>query len=146
MLSRLKPPSGAVKKPKRVGRGEGSGLGKTCGRGTKGQNSRAGGGVKAGFEGGQMPLQRRLPKRGFTNIFKTSYSVFNVGRLSEAFSSGDTVDAAALLDKGLLRKKGVGVKILGEGEIKKKLTVKVACFSKSAREKIEAAGGKAEVV
>jgi len=144
MLDSLKPPCGAVKKKKRVGRGESSGLGKTSGRGSKGQRARSGGGVKAGFEGGQMPLQRRLPKRGFTNIFKKEYSVLNVGRLEAAFKAGDTVDRDSLLEKGLVRKGRKSVKVLGQGELSIALTVKAESFSESARAKIEAAGGKVE--
>lgn len=146
MLDRLKAPKGANKRKKRVGRGEGSGLGKTCGKGTKGQNSRSGGGVKAGFEGGQMPLQRRLPKRGFTNAFKTPNRVVNLTALSAAYSSGDTVDAASLREKGLIKGRTGPVKVLGDGEITKSLTVKANKFSKAAEEKIKAAGGTVEVV
>jgi large subunit ribosomal protein L15 len=146
MLDRLKPPKGSRKKAKRVGRGEASGWGRTSGRGDKGQRSRSGGGTKAGFEGGQMPLQRRLPKRGFTNIFRTTYSILNVGALSEKFSSGDTVDIGALIEKGLVKKKKRPVKVLGKGDISMPLTVRANMFTKGARAKIEAAGGKAEVV
>ena len=146
MLDRLKPPCGAVRKKRRVGRGEGSGWGKTAGKGSKGQNSRSGGGVKAGFEGGQMPLQRRLPKRGFTNIFKKTYAVVNVGTLSERFKEGDVVDRAVLIERGILKRKRLPLKVLGEGEINIAITVKADSFSKSAREKIEACGGKVEVL
>ncbi|MBI5598526.1 MAG: 50S ribosomal protein L15 [Deltaproteobacteria bacterium] len=146
MLDRLKAPEGAVKRKKRLGRGEGSGRGKTAGRGNKGQRARTGGGTKAGFEGGQMPLQRRTPKRGFTNIFKHVYSVLNVGRLAGVFSSGDIVNAQTLVGKGLLKTTGLPFKVLGEGDIKIPLTVRAGMFSKSAKAKIEAAGGKAEVV
>jgi large subunit ribosomal protein L15 len=146
MLDRLKPPKGSRKKAKRVGRGEASGWGRTSGRGDKGQRSRSGGGTKAGFAGGQMPLQRRLPKRGFTNIFRTTYSILNVGALSEKFSSGDTVDIGALIEKGLVKKKKRPVKVLGKGDISMPLTVRANMFTKGARAKIEAAGGKAEVV
>jgi large subunit ribosomal protein L15 len=146
MLDRLKRPEGSRKKPKRVGRGEASGWGRCSGRGNKGQRSRSGGGTKAGFEGGQMPLQRRLPKRGFTNIFRTTYSILNVETLSKKFAPGDTVDIEALAKKGLVKKKKRPVKVLGSGDISIPLTVKVKMFTKSARAKIEAAGGKAEVV
>ncbi|MBE7416096.1 MAG: 50S ribosomal protein L15 [Deltaproteobacteria bacterium] len=145
MLNRLKAPKGANQKKTRRGRGEGSGLGKTSGRGGKGQTARTGGNVKPGFEGGQMPLQRRLPKRGFTNIFKTEYQIVNVGSIGEAFKAGETADPAAMLEKGLLNRK-LPLKVLGEGEIKVALTVKAASFSKSAIEKIKAAGGSAEVI
>ncbi len=146
MLDRLKPPCGAVRKKRRVGRGEGSGWGKTAGKGTKGQNSRSGGGVKAGFEGGQMPLQRRLPKRGFTNIFKKTYSIINVGTLAERFKDGDVVDKEVLIERGLIKKKRLPLKVLGDGEINVALTVKADLFSKTAKEKIEACGGKVEVL
>ncbi len=145
MLDKLQPSAGATKKRKRIGRGEASGWGKTSGRGHKGQNARSGGGTKPGFEGGQMPLQRRLPKRGFTNIFKTSYTVLNVGRLTEYFSAGETVDRDELIKKGVISKRSAPVKVLGGGDIGIALTVKVGVFSKSAKEKIEAAGGTAEV-
>lgn len=146
MLDKLKAPQGAQKKKRRVGRGEGSGSGKTSGKGGKGQTARSGGNIKPGFEGGQMPLQRRLPKRGFTNIFKTEYRIVNIGSIAGAFKSGDTVDAAALVEKGLIKGKRGLVKILGEGEIKAALKVKANFFSKSAEEKIKAAGGSAEVM
>jgi len=145
MLDRLKAPKGANQKKTRRGRGEGSGLGKTSGRGGKGQTARTGGNIKPGFEGGQMPLQRKLPKRGFTNIFRTAYQVVNVGALAAAFKAGETVDPAAILDKGLIKRK-MPVKVLGEGEITAALTVKANSFSKSAIEKIKAAGGVAEVI
>lgn len=146
MLDRLKAPRGSRKKPKRVGRGEASGWGRCSGRGDKGQRSRSGGGTKAGFEGGQMPLQRRLPKRGFTNIFRKSYTVLNVSALADKFSSGDTVDIEALVEKGLVKKKKKPLKVLGDGELTVALTVRANMFTKSARAKIEAAGGKTEVV
>ncbi len=146
MLDRLKAPPGSRKKKKRVGRGEGSGLGKTSGRGSKGQNSRAGGGVKAGFEGGQMPLQRRLPKRGFVNIFRVKCRVVNIGTIVKAFDPGQTVDPAAILERGLVKGRKGPIKVLADGEIKDALTIKANRFSKKAVEKIEAAGGKAEVV
>ena len=134
------------RKPRRrVGRGAGSGLGCTAGKGHKGQNARAGGGVRPGFEGGQMPLTRRIPKRGFHNIFAKPLESVNVSAL-EKFEDGAVVDAKVLLDAGVLSKCTYGVKILGNGEITKKLTVKASAFSESAKAKIEAAGGKAEVV
>lgn len=145
MLDRLKAPKGANQKKTRRGRGEGSGLGKTSGRGGKGQTARSGGNIKPGFEGGQMPLQRKLPKRGFTNIFKTQFQVLNIGDLAGAFSAGEVADPAALLDKGLLKRKLL-LKVLGDGEIKIALTVRANGFSKSAIEKITAAGGVAEVI
>ncbi len=144
-LHELSPAPGSVHVGKRKGRGAGTGNGKTAGRGHKGQHVRSGGGVRIGFEGGQMPLARRLPKRGFNNIFARPLESVNVSRL-ECFADGETVDAQALLDKGILSKCVYGVKILGEGEITKKLTVKAAAFSESAAAKIAAAGGKAEVV
>ena len=145
MLNRLKAPKGANQKKTRRGRGEGSGLGKTSGRGGKGQTARSGGNIKPGFEGGQMPLQRKLPKRGFTNIFRTAYQVVNIGAIAKAFKAGETVDPASILDKGLIKRKML-VKILGEGEITVAVTVKANSFSKSAIDKIQAAGGVAEVI
>ncbi len=136
---------GATKEVKRVGRGHGSGNGKTAGKGHKGQNARSGGGVRPGFEGGQMPLQRRIPKRGFNNIFATEYAIVNVSDLA-VFEAGAVVDAQALIEKGLLKKVCDGVKVLGNGELNVALTVKAAAFSKSAKEKIEQAGGKTEVI
>ena len=130
---------------KRVGRGAGSGLGGTSGKGHKGQNARSGGGVRPGFEGGQMPLYRRLPKRGFINHFATNYAVVNVSDLN-TFEDGAVVDAAALIEAGLVNNQLDGIKILGNGELTKKLTVQVTAFSASAKAKIEAAGGKAEVM
>jgi large subunit ribosomal protein L15 len=144
-LHELKPAVGSRKAPKRVGRGTGSGLGRNAGKGEKGQNSRSGGGVRPGFEGGQMPLYRRLPKRGFTNIFAKQIVSINVDRLN-IFEDGSEVTIETLLEKGVISKVKDGVKILGNGEITKKLTVKVNKFSKVAAEKIEAAGGKAEVI
>ncbi|WP_138204914.1 50S ribosomal protein L15 [Haloimpatiens lingqiaonensis] len=144
-LHELKPAAGSTKTPKRVGRGYGSGLGKTSGRGQDGQNGRAGGGVRPGFEGGQMPLYRRLPKRGFTNIFAKKFAVVNLDRLNE-FEDGTEVTPAVLLEKGIVKKLYDGVKVLGNGNIEKKLNVKATKFSKSAVEKIEAAGGKVEVI
>jgi large subunit ribosomal protein L15 len=146
MLDRLEPNKGSTHKKKRVGRGEASGWGKTAGRGHKGQNSRSGGGTKPGFEGGQMPLQRRLPKRGFTNIFKTEYVIVNVASLAERFEAGATVDTDALIAKGLIKNSRKPVKVLGNGAIEVALTVKASHFSKSASAKLEAAGGKAEVI
>ena len=144
-LHELSPAPGSVKKAFRKGRGSGSGNGKTAGKGHKGQNARSGGGVRPGFEGGQMPLTRRLPKRGFNNIFAKPLEAINVSDL-EKFEDGAVVDAKALLDAGVLSKCRYGVKILGNGEISKKLTVKASAFSETAKEKIEAAGGKAEVI
>lgn len=146
MLNRLKAPEGANQKKTRRGRGEGSGLGKTSGRGGKGQTARSGGSIKPGFEGGQMPLQRRLPKRGFTNIFKEKARILNIGDIAAAFKAGDVIDEAAVMAKGLLNEKKGPLKILGEGEIKIALTIKANQFSKSAAEKIKAAGGAAEVI
>ena len=136
---------GATHVGKRKGRGPGSGNGKTAGRGHKGQKARSGGGVRIGFEGGQMPLARRIPKRGFNNIFAKPLEAVNVSALDK-FEDGAVVDAQALLDAGVLSKCRYGVKILGNGEITKKLTVKASAFSETAKEKIEAAGGKAEVI
>ena len=144
-LNELSPAAGSVKEAYRKGRGHGSGNGKTAGRGHKGQKARSGGGVRIGFEGGQMPLARRIPKRGFHNIFAKPLESVNVSAL-EKFEDGAVVDAKALLDAGVLSKCTYGVKILGNGEITKKLTVKASAFSESAKAKIEAAGGKAEVV
>ncbi len=144
MLYRLKPAAGATRKRRRVGRGQGSGIGGTCGRGHNGQRSRSGGGVKAGFEGGQMPLQRRLPKRGFTNIFRTEYSVVNLKDLSR-FTDVGVVDPD-LLVKVRLAKKGQPVKVLGMGELEKPLTLRVHKISSSAAKKVEKAGGKVELL
>ena len=144
-LHELHPAEGSTTAQKRLGRGTGSGLGKTSGKGHKGAKARSGGGKRPGFEGGQMPLYRRVPKRGFNNVFGTEYAVVNVERL-EVFENGDVVDAAALLEKKIIRKELDGVKILGVGELTKKLTVKAAKFSGTAKEKIEAVGGKAEVI
>ena len=144
-LSELSPAAGSTKVAKRKGRGHGTGNGKTAGRGHKGQNSRSGGGVRVGFEGGQMPLARRIPKRGFNNIFAKPYEAINVSALNK-FDDGAVVDAQTLLDSGVLTKCEYGVKILGNGEVTRKLTVKASAFSESAKQKIEAAGGKAEVV
>ena len=144
-LYNLSPAAGSTKEAFRKGRGHGSGNGKTGGRGHKGQKARSGGGVRIGFEGGQMPLARRIPKRGFHNIFAKPLESVNVSAL-EKFEDGAVVDAKALLDAGILSKCTYGVKILGNGEITKKLTVKASAFSESAKAKIEAGGGKAEVV
>ena len=144
-INELSPMPGSTHVAKRKGRGPASGNGKTAGRGQKGQKSRSGGGVRVGFEGGQMPLARRVPKRGFNNIFAKPLEAVNVSVL-EMFEDGAVVDASALLESGVLSKCVYGVKILGNGEITKKLTVKANAFSASAKEKIEAAGGKAEVV
>ena len=144
-LHELSPAPGSVKKAYRKGRGAGSGNGKTAGRGHKGQWARSGGGVRVGFEGGQMPLARRLPKRGFHNIFATPLEAVNVSVL-EKFEDGAVVNAQALLEKGILSKCQYGVKILWNGNLTKKLTVQASAFSASAKEKIEAAGGKAEVI
>ena len=144
-LNELSPARGSRKAPKRLGRGVGSGTGKTAGRGTKGYNSRSGGGVRPGYEGGQMPLQRRLPKRGFTNIFKKNIAIINVRDLAR-FENGSVIDADALIQAGLVKGKRDGIKLLGHGEIQFALDVKVNQISKSAREKIEAAGGKVEVL
>ena len=144
-LHELKASAGARKAVTRKGRGAGSGNGKTAGKGHKGQNARSGGGVRPGFEGGQMPMTRRIPKRGFNNIFATKYSVVNVSDLDQ-FVDGTVVDADLLKASGLIKKTNDGVKILGNGELTKNLTVKAAAFSASAKEKIEKAGGKAEVM
>jgi len=144
-LHELKPAAGSRKAPKRVGRGTGSGLGRNAGKGEKGQKARSGGGVRPGFEGGQMPLYRRLPKRGFTNIFAKEYVELNVDRLN-IFGNGTEVTPELLLEKRVVSKLKDGVKILGNGNLEKSLTVKATKFSKSAAEKIEAAGGKVEVI
>ncbi len=144
-LNELSPSKGAVKSRKRLGRGPGSGRGTTAGRGTKGFNSRSGGGVRPGYEGGQMPIHRRLPKRGFTNIFKTNYAVVNIKDLS-VFESGSTVDEAALEKCRLVNGRRDGVKLLGEGEISVPLTIKVDKVSKSAMDKIQNAGGTVETI
>ena len=144
-LDELQPAEGSRFTRKRVGRGIGSGTGKTSGKGHKGQNARSGGGVRPGFEGGQMPLYRRLPKRGFTNIFAKQYVTINVSEL-ERFEDGTEVTAELLKETGVVSKTLDGIKVLGRGELTKKLTVKVAKFTASAAEKIEKAGGKAEVI
>ena len=145
-LHELSPAEGSVKEKFRKGRGAGSGNGKTAGKGHKGQNARSGGGVRLGFEGGQLPLYRKLPKRGFNNFrFGKKYAIVNIQSLNK-FNDGEVVDSAALLTAGIINNVFDGVKVLGEGEIAKKLTVKAAIFSASAKEKIEAVGGKTEVV
>ncbi|MGE4276953.1 MAG: 50S ribosomal protein L15 [Lawsonibacter sp.] len=144
-LHELSPAAGSTAKAYRKGRGAGSGNGKTAGRGHKGQWARSGGGVRVGFEGGQMPLVRRLPKRGFHNIFAKPLEAINISAL-EKFEDGAVVNAQVLLEKGILSKCEYGVKILGNGSLTKKLTIQASAFSASAKEKIEAAGGKAEVV
>ena len=144
-ISELSPAPGSVKESKRKGRGIGTGNGKTAGRGHKGQKARSGGGVRVGVEGGQMPLARRVPKRGFNNIFAKPLEFINVSALNK-FDDGAVVDAQALLAAGILSKCTYGVKILGNGELTKKLTVNAAAFSETAKQKIEAAGGKTEVV
>ena len=144
-LHELSPAPGCTREVKRIGRGHGSGQGKTAGKGHKGQKARSGGSIRPGFEGGQMPLQRRVPKRGFNNIFATRYASVNVAALNK-FEDGAVVDADALKAAGLIKKEYDGVKILGNGNVEKKLTVKVTAFSEAAKAKIEAAGGKAEVI
>jgi large subunit ribosomal protein L15 len=144
-LHELAPPSKSRKSAKRLGRGVGSGWGKTAGRGNKGYNSRSGGGVRPGYEGGQMPIQRRLPKRGFTNIFRKKVAVINLRDLL-AFESGSLVDEAALVKAGLVKGQKDGIKLLGHGEIQVALNVKLNQVSKSARQKIETAGGSVEVI
>jgi large subunit ribosomal protein L15 len=144
-LNELSPEKGSRKPRKRVGRGVGSGLGKTAGRGSKGLNSRSGGGVRPGYEGGQMPIHRRLPKRGFTNIFKKQYAVINIKDLAK-FESGSIVDEQALVARGLIKGKRDGIKLLGGGEIQYPLTIAVNNASKAARSKIEAAGGTIKVL
>ena len=145
-LHELSPAEGSTRENFRKGRGAGSGNGKTAGKGHKGQNARSGGGVRPGFEGGQLPLYRKLPKRGFNNFrFGKVYAIVNVQTLNK-FEDGSVVDAAALLNAGVINVVNDGIKVLGEGEITKKLTVKAAVFSASAKEKIEAVGGKTEVV
>lgn len=136
---------GSTKDSKRIGRGHGSGQGKTAGKGHKGQKARAGRGMRVGFEGGQMPLQRRIPKRGFNNIFAKTIKAVNVGTL-DSFENGSVVDTQALIDAGIVKTCCDGVKILGNGQLTKKLTVKVTAYSEAAKSKIEAAGGKAEVI
>lgn len=145
-LHELAPAEGSVKPAWRKGRGPGSGNGKTAGKGHKGQNARSGGGVRPGFEGGQLPIYRKLPKRGFNNYkFTKNYAIVNVSDLNK-FNDGDTVNLAVLMEAGVIRKPLCGLKVLGNGELTKKITVEAAIFSASAKEKIEAAGGKTEVI
>lgn len=144
-LNELSPARGSKKARKRKGRGVGAGTGKTAGRGSKGQNSRSGGGTRPGYEGGQMPIHRRLPKRGFKNIFKKTFAVINIRDL-EKFEDGSTVDEAAFIQAGLVKGKRDGIKLLSNGAIDRAITVKVNRISKAAREKIESAGGTVEVV
>ena len=143
-LHELQPAAGSTTAAKRLGRGVGSGLGKTSGKGHKGAKARSGGGKRPGFEGGQMPLYRRVPKRGFTNIYRIEYAEINVGQL-EAFTEGTVVNAELLKAAGIIKKTLGGVKVLGNGELTKKLTVEAAKFTETAKQKIEAVGGKAEV-
>ena len=145
-LSELSPAAGSTFDVKRKGRGHGSGNGKTAGKGHKGQNARSGGGVRPGFEGGQLPLYRKLPKRGFHNKFATEYAVVNLSTLDQGFADGDTVTLETLLEKKIVRKPYDGLKVLANGELTKKLTVKAAKFTAAAKEKITAAGGQAEEV
>lgn len=145
-LHELSPAPGSTKPNYRKGRGPGSGNGKTGGRGHKGQNARSGGGVRPGFEGGQLPIYRKLPKRGFKNHFAKEYAIVNLTTLNNFFEDGEVVDIEVLLNTGVIRKELSGLKVLGNGELTKKLTVKAAVFSQAAKEKIEAVGGTAEVV
>ena len=145
-LHELSPVDGSKKDVKRIGRGHGSGWGKTSGKGHKGQKARSGGSIRPGFEGGQMPLQRRVPKRGFNNIFRKKIVALNVNQLDAKFDNGAVVDAEALKNAGLVKNSFDGIKILGNGELTKSLTVKVDAFSESAKKAIEEAGGKAEVI
>ena len=142
----LTPAAGSTKVAKRIGRGHGSGNGKTAGKGHKGQKARSGGSIRPGFEGGQMPLQRRVPKRGFNNIFAAKAAIVNLGDIDARFEAGAVVDAQALMDCGLVKDCKNGVKVLGNGEMTKSLTIQAKSFSKSAQDKIEGAGGKAEVI
>ena len=145
-LHELSPAPGSVKERKRIGRGAASGQGKTAGKGHKGQKARSGSNAHIGFEGGQMPLQRRIPKRGFVNIFAKEIATVNVAAINDKFEDGATVTIEALVESGLVKKNIDGVKVLGQGELTKKLTVQANAFSASAKAKIEAAGGKAEVI
>ena len=145
-LHELSPVDGSKKDVKRIGRGHGSGWGKTSGKGHKGQKARSGGSIRPGFEGGQMPLQRRVPKRGFNNIFRKKIVALNVNQLDAKFDNGAVVDAETLKNAGLVKNSFDGIKILGNGELTKSLTVKVDAFSESAKKAIEEAGGKAEVI
>ena len=144
-MHELAPAMGSTKESKRIGRGHGSGQGKTAGKGHKGQKARAGRGIRIGFEGGQMPLQRRIPKRGFNNIFAEEWIAINHSSL-ELFEDGSVVDAAALANKGIIKKADLPIKVLGNGKLTKKLEVKLNAYSASAAEKIAAVGGKAEVI
>lgn len=145
-LHELSPAEGSKKARKRIGRGPASGQGKTAGKGHKGQKARAGKGMRAGFEGGQMPLQRRIPKRGFVNIFGKEIAIVNVSAINKSFDDGETVTIDSLIEKGLIKKALDGVKVLGNGDISKNLTIQANAFSEAAKQKIEAVGGKAEVV
>ena len=145
-LHELTPAEGSTKVAKRIGRGHGSGNGKTAGKGHKGQKARSGGSIRPGFEGGQMPLQRRVPKRGFNNIFAAKAAIVNLGDIDARFEAGAVGDAQALMDCGLVKDCKNGVKVLGNGEMTKSLTIQAKSFSKSAQDKIEGAGGKAEVI
>ncbi len=145
-LNELHPALGSTKSPRRLGRGSGSGLGKTSGKGHKGAKARSGGGKRPGFEGGQMPLTRQLPKRGFTNIFAKEYAIVNVATLEECFEAGAEIDATVLAEKRIIRDAGMDLKVLGNGDLTKKFSVQAAKFTASAKEKIEAAGGTAEVI
>ena len=145
-LHELTPAEGSTKVAKRIGRGHGSGNGKTAGKGHKGQKARSGGSIRPGFEGGQMPLQRRVPKRGFNNIFAAKAAIVNLGDIDARFEAGAVVDAQALMDCGLVKDCKNGVKVLGNGEMTKSLTIQAKSFSKSAQDRIEGAGGKAEVI
>ena len=145
-LHELQPAAGSVKDVKRIGRGHGSGQGKTAGKGHKGQKARSGGSIRPGFEGGQMPLQRRMPKRGFNNIFAKEFATVNVSELEKRFENGAVVDAQALIESGAIKDAKDGIKILGNGELSKNITVKAVKFTASAKEKIEKAGGTAEVI
>ena len=145
-LHELSPAAGSTKERKRIGRGAGSGQGKTAGKGHKGQKARAGRGMRPGFEGGQMPLQRRVPKRGFNNIFRTEMAIVNVAALEANYDAGSVVTIDSLIEKGLVKKVLDGVKVLGYGELSKALTVQANAISESAKQKIEAAGGKIEVI
>ncbi len=145
-LHELSPAAGSTKERKRIGRGAGSGQGKTAGKGHKGQKARAGRGMRPGFEGGQMPLQRRVPKRGFNNIFRTEMAIVNVAALEANYEAGAVVTIDSLIEKGLVKKVLDGVKVLGYGELTKALTVQANAISESAKQKIEAAGGKIEVI
>ena len=145
-LHELSPAAGSTKERKRIGRGAGSGQGKTAGKGHKGQKARAGRGMRPGFEGGQMPLQRRVPKRGFNNIFRTEMAIVNIAALEANYDAGAVVTIDSLIEKGLVKKVLDGVKVLGYGELSKALTVQANAISESAKQKIEAAGGKIEVI